>query len=359
LKILEMHLKKGFVRVVPQSLDDLWHLYNIVYSGDQVSARTTRMVKVQEEYSRPQEGRRIMVSLRIKVENVIWERSLNRLRIRGVITDIPEAIGGRGSYHTLNVVVDQPLTIIKSKWLKHQVDRLEKARHVEGPLILLASIDDEEYAVAVLRQYGLEVKAEKRVKLPGKLEPQKREEAFKAFFKDALSLTREAWKSLKCPIVVLGLGFVKNSFVDYVQDTDEELAAKIVDVKGVHSSGVSGINEAIRSGVLTKTLKNARMAEETKHVEEVLARLGAGKNDVTYGLNEVTKATQYGAVERLLITDKLLRESPDEKRLELERIMREAEKKGAQVTVVSTEHEAGHKLESLSGIAALLRFQVS
>ena len=182
---------------------------------------------------------------------------------------------------------------------------------------------------------------------------------FKAYFKDALSLTREAWKSLKCPIVVLGLGFVKNSFVDYVQDTDEELAAKIVDVKGVHSSGVSGINEAIRSGVLTKTLKNARMAEETKHVEEVLARLGAGKNDVTYGLDEVTKATQYGAVERLLITDKLLRESPDEKRLELERIMREAEKKGAQVTVVSTEHEAGHKLESLSGIAALLRFQVS
>jgi len=358
LRILGMHLKKGIVKVVPQSLDDFWHLYNIVYPGDQVYARTTREVKIQKEYSRPQEGRRIMVSLGIRVENVHWDRTLNRLRIRGIITDIPENIGGKGSHHTLNVTVDQPLTITKSKWLKHQVDRLEKASHGEAPLILLASIDDEEHAVAVLRQYGLEVKAEKRVQLPGKLEPQRREETLKGYFKDALNLTREAWKNLKCPIVILGLGFVKNNFVSYVQDMDKEVAAAIVDVKSVHSSGVAGINEAIRSGVLTKTLKNARMAEETKHVEEVLARLGIGKSDATYGLTEVTKATQYGAVERLLITDTLLRESPDEKRLELEKVMRQAEEKAGQITVVSTEHEAGHKLESLGGIAALLRFQV-
>jgi len=55
----------------------------------------------------------------------------------------------------------------------------------------------------------------------------------------------------------------------------------------------------------------------------------------------------------------LLRESSDEKRLELEKIMREAEEKSGQITVVSTEHEAGHKLDGLGGIAALLRFQIS
>jgi len=359
LKILQMHLKKGFVKVVPQSLDDLWHLYNIIYPGDQAHARTTREVKVQGEYSRPQEGRRIMVSLGIKVENVLWDRTLNRLRVRGIIIDIPENVGGKGSYHTLNVVVDQPLTIVKEKWLKHQVDRLERASKAEAPIILLLSIDDEEFAVAVLRQYGLEVKAEKRIQLPGKLEPERREETIKSYFKDALSLTREVWNSLKCPIAVLGLGFVKNGFVNFVRDTDEDVAAAIVDVKGVHSSGVAGINEAIRSGVLTKTLKNARMAEETRHVEEVLARLGIGKSDVTYGLSEVAKATQYGAVERLLITDRLLRDSPDEKRQELEKMMREVEEKAGHITVVSTEHEAGKKLEGLGGIAALLRFQIS
>ena len=359
MRILEMHLKRGFVKVVPQSLDDLWHLYNVIYQGDQVFARTTREVKVQQEYSRPKDGRRVMVSLGIKVENVLWDRSLNRLRVRGIITDIPEDIGGRGSYHTLNLVVDQPVTIVKSRWLKHEVDRLDRASHVEAPLILLASIDDEEYAVAVLRQYGLEVKVEKRIQLPGKLEPENREEALKGYFKDALSLIREAWQSLKCPIVILGLGFVKNGFVKYVQNMDKDVASTIVDVKGVHSSGLTGINEAIRSGVLTKTLRNARMAVETRHVEEVLTRLGTGKGNVTYGQDEVAKANQYGAVERLLIIDTLLRESTDEKRLELEKIMREVEEKSGQITVVSTEHEAGHKLEGLSGIAALLRYRIS
>lgn len=358
MKILEMHLKKGFAKVLPQSLDDLWHLYNIIYAGDRVYAKTTREIKVQEEYSRPQEGRRITVVLGLQVEKVVWDRSLNRLRVHGVITDVPEDIGGMGSHHTFNVVVNRPLTIVKPKWLKHQLDRLDRASHVETPLIVLVSIDDEEFALAVLRQYGLEVKAEKRVRIPGKLEAEKRGEALKGYFKEALNLVRETWQTLNCPIVVLGLGFIKNGFVNYVRDTASDVAAAIVDVKGINSSGMTGINEALRSGVLTKTLKHARMAEETQLVEEVLARLGKGTNGVAYGMDEVAKATQYGAVEKLLISDTTLRESTDEKRTELEKIMREVEAKAGTITVVSTEHEAGTKLQGLGGIAALLRFQI-
>jgi len=354
-----MHLKKGFVKVVPQSLDDLWHLYNVVYSGDQVYAKTTREIKIQEEYARPKQGRRVTVLLGILVESVLWDRSLNRLRIHGTISDVPEDIGGMGSHHTLNIVVDQPLTIVKAKWLKHQVDRLEKASHVETPLVVLMSIDDEEFAVAVLRQYGLDVKVEKRIRLPGKLEAEKREDALKGYFKEALNSLRGTWARLNCPIVILGLGFVKNGFAKYVQDMASDVAAAVADIKSVNSSGVTGINEAVRSGVLTKTLKHVRMAEETGLVEEVLARLGKGTSDVAYGLDEVTKATQYGAVEKLLLTDSMLRESTDEKRTELEKIMREVEEKSGQITVVSTEHEGGNKLQGLGGIAALLRFQIS
>jgi len=353
-----MHLKKGFVKVVPQSLDDLWHLYNIIYQGDQVYAKTTREVKIEQEYARPQPGRRVSVFLGLQVERVLWDRNLNRLRVHGVICNVPEDIGGKGTHHTMNVVIDQPLTIVKPKWLKHQTDRLEKASHVKTPLVVIASIDDEEFAVAVLRQYGLEIKLEKRIQLPGKLEAEKRDEALSGYFKEALQALRETWTSLNCPIVILGLGFVKSGFVRYVQNTASDVAAAIADVKSVNSSGVTGINEALRSGVLIKTLKNARMAEEIRLVEEVLARLGKGTSDVAYGLDEVTKATQYGAIKKLLLTDTMLRESTDEKRTELEKIMREVEEKAGQITVVSTEHEAGAKLRGLGGIAALLRFQI-
>lgn len=354
-----MQQKKGSAKVVPQTLDDLWHLYNIIYPGDKVYGKTKREVKVQtNEYNRP-ESRRQTVYLGLKVERVLWDKGLNRLRVLGEIADIPEEISGKGSHHTLNVVLDQPITILKPKWLKHQVDRLKKASHVETPLVLLVAIDDEEYAVAVLRQYGLEVKAEQRIQLPGKLDAERREEAVKGYFKEALNLLRDTWISLKCPIVILGLGFVKDGFVKYVRNEAQDIVAEIVDVKSVNSSGVTGINEAMRSGVLAKTLKHARMTEETRQVEEVLTRLGMGKTDVAYGSDEVRKATEYGAVDRLLILDTMLRESPDEKRTELEELMRQVEEKAGQITVVSNEHEAGHKLEGLGGIAALLRFQIS
>ncbi|MFQ6077068.1 MAG: hypothetical protein ACE5Z5_13225 [Candidatus Bathyarchaeia archaeon] len=42
----------------------------------------------------------------------------------------------------------------------------------------------------------------------------------------------------------------------------------------------------------------------------------------------------------------------------MEKLMKEVEEKGGRITIVSTEHEAGTKLLSLGGVAALLRFPV-
>jgi len=65
-----------------------------------------------------------------------------------------------------------------------------------------------------------------------------------------------------------------------------------------------------------------------------------------------------GAVEKLVLADKMLRESSDEERLMIERVMSEVEQRGGEVNVISTEHEAGAKLLALSGIVAVLRFPI-
>lgn len=169
---------------------------------------------------------------------------------------------------------------------------------------------------------------------------------------------RPLFTNLGSPIVIIGLGFVKNDFVKYVKNAALDVAGAIIDVKSVNSGGVAGIHEALRSGVFTKALRRIRIAEETEVMEEVLARLGKGRGDVTYGFTEVEKASAYGAVERLLVADATLRESPDEKRKALEKLMKEVEERGGRITIVSTEHEAGTKLLSLGGVAALLRFPV-
>ena len=353
-----MKLKKGIVKVLPESLDDLWHLYNIILEKDEVHARTTREMKVEERYARPKRGRRVSVFLGVRVEKVFWDKILNRLRVHGIVCEAPEEMDVKGSHHTINVVVNKPVTIVKTEWSKHQIDRLERASRVTVAPIIVMSIDYEEYCVAVLRQYGVEVKTEEKTRLPGKLEAEKRTKAVREFFKMALKSLRETWMKLRNPIVIIGLGFVKNDFVKYVKNAALDVAGAIIDVKGVNSGGVAGIQEALRSGVFTKALRHMRIAEETEVMEEVLARLGKGRGDVTYGFAEVERASAYGAVERLLVADATLRESPDEKRKALEKLMKEVEERGGRITIVSTEHEAGTKLLSLGGVAALLRFPV-
>jgi len=356
LKILQMNLKKGIAKVLPESLDDLWHLYNVILEKDEVHARTTREVKVEDQYARPKRGKRVPVLLGVKVEKMFWDKILNRLRIHGIVCEAPEKISIKGSHHTLDVTVNKPVTIVKTDWLKHQIDRLKRASRVTAVPLIIMSIDDEEYCVAVLRQYGVDVKAEEKTRLPGKLEAEKRTGAMREFFKMALKFLREAWTSLRSPIVIIGPGFVKNDFAKYVKREALDVADAVIDVKGVNSAGVAGIHEALRSGVFTKALKHVRIAEETKVMEEVLARLGKGRGDITYGFVEVEKASAYGAVEKLLVADATLRETPDEKRKALEKIMKEVEEKGGQIMVISTEHEAGTELLSLGGVAALLRF---
>ncbi len=359
MRILKRNLKKGLIKVVPRTLDDLWHLYNIIYKGDLVSGRTTRELKMDVEYSRPKKGKRVSVLLSIKADNVVWDRSLNRLRVHGRIHEAPEAIAGRGSYHTLNIGVNKPVTIQKEEWLKHQIDRLDRASRYEVPPVIVVSIDSEEYCIALIRQYGVNVQVESKARLPGKLEAAKRAGALQGYFKDATKMLRTIGQENRCAIIVIGVGFIKNQFAKYLENEAPLIAQRVEGVKGVNSSGVAGIKEALRSGIFDTVLKHLRVAEEAKSVEEVLARLGKERKDVTYGIAQVEKSDSYGAIEILLVADSALRDASEESRLNLENLMRQVEKKDGTVIVISVEHEAGQKLLALGGVAALLRFPIN
>ena len=356
MKITEKNLEKGFVKVVPDSFDDLWHLYNVIYKGDEVYAYTSRVIKSDQEYSRPKSGERVSMFMGVTVESITWDKFLGKLRVQGIICHAPEIIP-TGAHHTLSIALNQPVTIVKKDWPKHLLDRLTRASETEKPMLILA-IDDEGFAIAETKQYGVEVKVEERMKLPGKLEAEKRGNATKEYFRRALNSLNQLWLPNRSPIVLLGVGFVKSDFAKFLSDEASELAKSIVDVKSVNNGGVAGIYEALRSGVLLKAAKQTRVVDETETMEEVMKRLGKGEGTITYGLEQVEAAVKMGAVEKLVLADTMLRDSEETQRLHLEKLMRETEQRSGSITVVSTEHEAGAKLLALGGIAALLRFPV-
>ena len=354
LRILLEDLRHETIQVSVDSLDDLWTLYNVIKRNDTVFSRTTREVKM-EGVGRPS-SRRVPATLGLRVEKIYFDKDLARLRIHGVIVDAPEDLGILSSHHTLSLSEGSSVKIIKDSWARHEVESLKKAATLEVPVIIVA-LDNDECAIGVSRISGVEIKIEIRSKLPGKRESEKREQAMGQYLSsvsDSLARVRE---SVQGQIVIVGPAFAKEHLAKYLRNNRPDLAGDVAAVKSVSSGGAAGVFEAIRVGLMNKVLRGARTMRELELVEEVLARLGSSRGDVSYGIDEVSLDAASGAVETILVSDETLRGAEEEDRRRLDEILRIVESKAGKVIVISTGHEGGRKLESLGGVAALLRYE--
>ena len=116
-------------------------------------------------------------------------------------------------------------------------------------------------------------------------------------------------------------------------------------------SGMNGIHEAIRLGIVDQITKENRVSKETQIIEKVFEEI---KKDglIIYGLSEVEDALNKGAVEKLVISDILIRSENGERLLQL------AKEIHSDFIIINTMHEAGKKFEGIGGIAALLRYRI-
>jgi protein pelota len=247
------------------------------------------------------------------------------------------------------------LTIAKDHWYDYQLERLEKAQIEEEPIIVLA-IDSDESCIATVRTYGVDVKVEIRSRLPGKREFQKREEALQRYYTEVSKALERTLAGRIGRIVIVGPAFAKEGLWKHLSNNFADTAKHVVSVKSVSSGGLSGVYEAVRCGLIGSIAKHARVGRETAMVEEMLARLGASKGDVSYGISEVENDATSGAVDTLLVSHQKLRDANDEERKRIEDIMRTVESRNGRVNLISSEHEGGKKLISIGGIAALLRY---
>ncbi|WP_455363446.1 mRNA surveillance protein pelota [[Eubacterium] cellulosolvens] len=355
MKILVRDIKHGVMKLALQNIDDLWVLYNVIQKGDQIVGRTTREVK-STEAARPS-SKRVPVTLGITVRKVYFDRDLDRLRIHGIVFRAPEQVRVTGSHHTLSVGPEDVITLLKDRWLNHQVERVEKALVAEEPIIVLA-LDSEEASVAVLRSFGLDFKGEVRSRLPGKAEAEKREVAVKEYLHRIQALLDAVCVECSGPLLIVGPGFTKDHFFKELKSEGKHIGSRSVAVKTVGSGGIAGVHEAIRVGAVSKIRRDSRALQETELVNEALKRLGSSSGNVSYGLEPVEADTRLGAVETLIVADQVIREAQDEERSRIEATMRKVEERGGRVALVSSEQEAGKMLQSLGGVAALLRYRL-
>lgn len=346
MKVIFRDLKHGEIKLLLENLDDIWHLHNIIDEGDLVRAITFRTDEQKDDKIRSKKPEKKPMKVGIRVSEVKFHEFSDRLRIHGKIEEGPQDLG---SFHTLNIDSDKmnTLSIIKEQWLDHQLERIDEAVKQSKQVILtFVSLDEDNATVAVLRQSGVQWIADIDSNRSGKMYESK--DTKNEFFGEIISVVKTN-KAKDSTLVVIGPGFTKEHFVKYGKEKEPELFEKYV-VHGVGCSGMNGVQEAIKTGIINQLTKENRVVFETGLVEKLFEEI---KKDglATYGEAEVKNALINGAVEILLIADFLVRKEKGEEFLRL------AKQTHSKFTIINTMHEAGKKIDGIGGVGALLRFK--
>jgi len=354
MRIADSHRVEGGkerLTVVPESLDDLWHLSHAIEPGDRVAADTTRRIQRNDEQLRDTGGEREHIWAALDVEDVEFARFANRLRIGGTIAECSRE-DQLGHHHTFNAEEHDELEIEKH-WKPDQRERIEEAvAATENPEVAIATVEEGQAYVHTVAQYGTEERASITA-TTGKGE-------YAASRSDLFSELADVLARQDVDAIILaGPGFTKQDALDYIQDERPELTDRITTVDTA-SVGDRGVHEVLKRGAVEDVQQETRIAEESALIDDLMARIAEGAK-VAYGPGQVAEAAEYGAIEHLLVLDNQLREhrqGDGEWDVDVDRVIETTEQKGGDVTVFSGEFDPGRQLANLGGIAALLRYRL-
>jgi protein pelota len=328
----------GEIRLLPESIDDLWHLQHLISPGDLVFATTFRSVDAATDKIRPEKIEKRPVRLGLRVERREFSEHGIRLRLTGLIEHGVDT----GAFHTINVETGYEISVIK-QWRPLDLERIDRAKKasVYGVIHIL-TIEEGESELFRLRQYG----PESALTITAGSGKGAENESRTSFFEQVLSSVTD----ISGPLIIAGPGFIKDDFVKFTRNRNVPIAERAIVVE-TRRIGRGAVQEVIGKGALEKLMGDLQLSREVRQMDEVLRRISLD-GAVAYGRREVTDAIGYGAVEQVLIADTLLRDP------EIMALIETAERMRADIVVLSSSFEPGERLVALGGIAALLRYKV-
>ena len=346
MKQLGFKPKLKEVKVLVENPDDLWFLNNIIDPGDVISGKTFRKIKVTEETA----AERKKVFLSLVAEKV--EYSPKELRVSGKVVEGPEDVP-KGSYHTFSIEEGSTITITKPEWLKFQLDYLKEATTAKVPKIVICVFDREEALFAKLTRDGYDL----LTTIKGKVAKKAVEEKIKETFYDQVIKQLEEYdKRFELDKIILASpAFWREELYKVLKSQD--LKKKIIQAT---CSGVdeTAIAEVLKRKETQEALRQERVSKEMAVVDELFLAI-AKKGAVAYGMKETQQAADAGAIEQLLVADKLIHDMREKNTFQqLDKLMKLVDKAKGKVWIISTEHEGGKKLQGLGGIGALLRYKL-
>ncbi|MFH0875462.1 MAG: peptide chain release factor aRF-1 [archaeon] len=148
-------------------------------------------------------------------------------------------------------------------------------------------------------------------------------------------------------IIIGGPGRSKNEMIEQGLVTDQ-VNRKIIAIKDLSYTGDFGLQELVEKSA--DVLANEEVSKEKNLMQRFFEYLAKNQKMVSYGIKEVKRLLEIGAVDILLISEDLDNETTEQ----LEKI---AESLGTNIEFISTETREGVQLRDLGKVAAILRYE--
>jgi protein pelota len=338
------------ISVIPEESDDLLNLRRVIKEGDKIIGDTTRVIKQDKEYARPDRGERVKIRVALTVEKISLDDVLDRLRIGGTISESSNEAVPHGSHHSFILKVNDRITISKKRWLPIEKNLIELKNRQTG--FLLVAIDTGDCGIGRLKGTHIEFlpniysgSGGKRYKTKFNIE-----KFFGQIQQAIFSIIKES-----DVIIVFGPGETKKKFANFLLRSDVAQKYKIQVVEGIDSGGEDGIYTFTKSQTMKEIMSESKLAKVSSIIDEVMIRANQKNRKFTMGFDETLRANEFGAIESLIFSDNVIQTNDEVKVIEL---LNDAENKGVKTYSVDSSTDIGLRVTGLGGIISLLRYAI-
>ena len=343
-------LDDNTISLSPEDSDDLLTIRRLIKKGDKVVGETTRVIKQEKEFSRPDKGERIKIKHAIEVEKISLEDVLDRIRVGGIITESNNESVPHGSHHSFMIKIDQPFNLIKKKWTPIERKLARSKEH--GATFVLVAVDTSDCGIGRLKGTHLQLlpnmysgSSGKRYKTNFKIEK---------FFDDifrTLSTTIQSGDT----VIILGPGETRKKFANFLSKTKLGQKIQIKIVEGVDSGGEDGIHIFTKSESMKEIMSDSKLAKVSEIIDQVMFLANKASKKFSMGLKETQNANEFGAIEALAFSEKVIQDFNEQEVIDF---LNDVELKGGKIYSVDGTTDAGLRVSGLGGIISLLRFPV-
>lgn len=341
-------IDESSVSLVPEESDDLFMLRRIIKKGDRLAGDTTRAIKQEKEFVRPDRGERIKIRVALSVEKVSIDDVVDRLKVHGIIIESNNEFVKKGSHHSLTLKIGEAITLTKKSWTDLEKKLIFGKKENFG--FVLVAIDTGDCGIGRLSGTHLKLMTNMYSGASGKR--YKTKFNIERFFEDIQNTIVGAIREDDV-IIIFGPGETKKRFGNYLSATPIGKKHKIHVVEGIDSGGEDGIYTFVKSEAMKLTMAKSKLAKVSGIIDEIMFRVNKKSNKFTMGFDDTVKANSAGAVESLVFSDKVFEKQDEDKVIEF---LNQAESMGVEVFAVDSTTDVGLRVSSLGGMVSLLRF---